>query len=68
MQILTASYVYVFEFKIDGSPEEAMQQIFDNGYAIPFEADPRTIFLIGANFSTETRTLTGWDIRRMKKA
>ncbi len=63
MQIQTPDYVYIFEFKIDGTSEEAMAQIIDNGYAIPFEADPRTIFLIGANFSTETRTLTDWIIK-----
>ncbi len=63
MQIQTPDYVYIFEFKIDGTSEEAMAQIIDNGYSIPFEADPRTIFLIGANFSTETRTLTDWIIK-----
>ena len=62
MQILTAGYVYIFEFKIDGTPKEAMQQILDKSYALPFKADPRTVYLIGANFSTETRTLTGWEI------
>ena len=66
MQILTSGYVYIFEFKIDGTPEEAMQQIFDNGYALPFEADPRTVYLIGTNFSTESRTLTDWVIRRLE--
>lgn len=64
MQIQTAGYVYIFEFKIDGTPEDAMQQILDKGYAFPFKADPRTVYLIGANFSTETRTLTGWEIRK----
>ena len=63
MQIITSGYVYIFEFKINGTPKEAMQQILDNGYALPFKADTRTVYLIGANFSTETRTLTGWEIR-----
>ncbi len=63
MQIQTPDYVYIFEFKIDGTSEEALAQIVDNGYAVPFEADPRNIFLIGSNFSTETRTLTDWIIK-----
>lgn len=67
MQILTADYVYIFEFKIDGTPKEAMDQILNNGYAVPFEADPRTIYLIGANFSTEIRTLTDWKIKKIQK-
>lgn len=64
MQIHTADYVYIFEFKVDGTCEDAMDQIRKNGYAVPFESDPRTIYLIGANFSTETRNLTGWLIQK----
>lgn len=65
MQIHTDNFVYIFEFKIDGTPEEAMQQILDKGYAVPFESDSRTIFLIGANFQTKTRTLENWIITKL---
>lgn len=65
MQILTSDYVYIFEFKVNGAPEKAMKQIHEKGYAVPFEADSRTIFLIGANFSTNTRTLDGWIIGKL---
>ncbi|MDE6548776.1 MAG: ATP-binding protein [Muribaculaceae bacterium] len=65
MQILTSRYVYIFEFKINDTPEEAIKQIHEKGYALPFEADSRTIFLIGANFSTNTRTLDGWIIEML---
>ncbi len=65
MQILTSSFVYIFEFKIDSTAEEAFAQIIEKGYAVPFESDPRTIFLIGANFSTETRTLNEWKIEKL---
>ena len=67
MQVLTSRYVYVFEFKIDGTAEEAIAQIREKGYAVPFESDPRTVFLIGANFSTETRTLDEWIIKRLSE-
>lgn len=66
MQIQTPKYVYVFEFKIDGTAEEALQQIYDKGYALPFEADQRTVLLIGANFLTKTRTLESWIIKKFK--
>lgn len=66
MQILTSGFVYIFEFKIDGTPEEALHQIKDKGYAMPFAADARTIFVIGANFSTDTRTLDGWIIEKIQ--
>ncbi|MDE6522582.1 MAG: ATP-binding protein [Muribaculaceae bacterium] len=65
-QILTNDFVYIFEFKINSTPEEALQQIYEKGYAIPFEADSRTVFLIGANFLTKTRTLDSWIIRKFK--
>lgn len=58
MQIETAAYIYIFEFKVDGSAEKAIEQIHERDYAGRFGADPRTVFLIGANFSTGTRTFS----------
>lgn len=29
-------YIYVFEFKLDGSAEVALKQIDDKGYLIPY--------------------------------
>lgn len=66
MQILTPDFVYIFEFKINGSPEEAIKQIYEKGYAIPFEADQRKVFIIGANFVTKSRTLDSWIIEKLK--
>lgn len=65
MQILTARYVYIFEFKIDKNTGEAMKQIIERGYTIPFISDNRTIYIIAASFSTETRTLSDWLINRL---
>lgn len=64
--ILTDRYVYIFEFKINGSAEEAMAQIHEKRYYAPFEADPRTIILIGANFLTSTRNLDHWIIQTLR--
>lgn len=65
MQILTSGFIYVFEFKIDSTPQEALNQIYEKSYAVPFESDSRTVFLIGANFSTSTRTLDNWIIKKL---
>ncbi len=65
MQILTPKFVYIFEFKINTTPEEAINQIFEKGYADPFSGDPRTVYIIGANFSTKTCTLDGWIIQKL---
>ena len=56
----TKDYIYIMEFKIDKSAEAALAQIEDKQYAKPFEADGRTIYKIGANFSTKTRRIDGW--------
>lgn len=60
--IETPQYIYIIELKVDSTPEKALAQIHDKGYARPYASDPRQKVLIGANFSKETRTLTGWII------
>lgn len=56
----TSGYVYIFEFKLDGSADEAMQQIKDKGYAREYESDSRKLYKIGAVFSSETGTIEEW--------
>ena len=65
--IQTKDYVYIIELKLDKSAEEALQQIKDNHYDLPFQADPRKLFLIGVNFSSETRTVEEWRIEEQIK-
>lgn len=56
MTIETADYVYIFEFKYNGTAEEAMEQIKKN-YAQLFMATGKKIVLIGANFRGETKNI-----------
>ncbi len=56
----TDRFVYVMEFKLDGTAEEALQQIHDKHYALPFASDGRKLFKIGVNFSAETRNIEKW--------
>jgi hypothetical protein len=56
----TQDYVYVMEFKLNGTADEALAQINEKGYALPFERDPRRLYKIGINFSPETRNLDRW--------
>ena len=55
-------YVYIFEFKLDGSAQEALRQIEEKGYARPYAADPRKLFRIGINFSSETGTIREFEV------
>lgn len=58
--VKTERFIYVMEFKLDGTPEQAMQQINEKHYALPFATDERTVYKIGANFSPVTRGLERW--------
>ena len=59
----TDSYVYVMEFKLDGTADQALQQIEDKQYALPFAKDSRKVYTIGVNFSSETRNIDRWIVK-----
>ena len=59
----TKEYVYIFEFKLDGSADEALAQIEERGYALPYAADRRTVFRVGVNFDSQERNITEWKVR-----
>lgn len=54
--------IYVFEFKVDGSAEEALAQINSKQYAIPYKSDHRKVVKVGVNFDSATRTIGEWAI------
>lgn len=54
------NYIYIFEFKMDGSPQEALAQIEKTGYTKPYLTDPRKVICVGINFSSATRTVEDW--------
>ena len=56
----TDKFIYVMEFKLDGTAEAALQQINERQYTRPFESDPRELLRIGVNFSSETRNIEKW--------
>ncbi|MDD6507339.1 MAG: PD-(D/E)XK nuclease domain-containing protein, partial [Prevotellaceae bacterium] len=54
------NYVYILEFKLNGSAEAALKQIEDKGYAKPYVTDCRKLIAIGINFSSEKGTIDGF--------
>ena len=58
--VQTPKYVYIFEFKLNGTAEEALRQINDKGYAEPFKGDSRQVMKIGVEFSADTRNVKRW--------
>ena len=54
--------VYVIELKYDKSAEEALRQIDDKGYLIPYSADGKRLVKVGINYDSQKRTIGDWKI------
>jgi hypothetical protein len=60
--VKTAGSIYVFEFKMDenATAEDALLQIDNKDYAIPYIADHRNLVKIGVEFSQNERSIKRW--------
>jgi hypothetical protein len=58
--VTTPKYIYIIEVKLDSTPEVALRQIEEKGYARPYLTDGREIVKLGVNFLSKTRTLGEW--------
>ena len=56
--------VFVFELKYDGSAEDAIRQIDEKGYLIPYSADGKRLYKIGVNYDSNQRTIGDWIIKQ----
>ena len=54
--------IYVFELKVNGTAQEALEQIGKNSYAIPYQSDGRKVVKVGVKFNAETRVPEDWII------
>lgn len=61
--VKTKDYIYVFEFKLDGSALEALQQIDNKAYLLTYTADGRQLVKVGVSFDAEERNIGVWEIR-----
>lgn len=52
--------IYVFEFKMDGSAKDALEQIDSKDYLVPYKYDGLKIIKVGVNYSSASRRLTEW--------
>lgn len=60
--VKTADYIYVFEFKLHGTAEEALKQIDERGYLLPYTVDNRKLMKVGVAFDAEKWNLGEWMI------
>ena len=63
MVLFTSKTIYVFELKMNKSAQEALEQIDEKGYMIPYTSDGRKLVKCGISFSTKTRTIEEWIIK-----
>ena len=61
--VKTKDYVYVFEFKLDGNVDEALKQIDEKGYLLPYSVDERKLLKIGVSFDSAERNIGEWKIQ-----
>ena len=60
--------VCIFELKVDEPVDKAFRQIREKGYADPYAADTRPVWLIGLSFDSKTRRLAGCEAEPFNKA
>ena len=58
--IETDDDIFIFEFKLDKSAAEALEQIEEQQYALPYQNDERKVHKIGVNISSASRTVDEW--------
>ena len=51
---------YVFELKVNGTAQEALDQINDKGYFLPYETDGKKVVKVGVQFDRDTMTVGQW--------
>ena len=62
--IIESDYdIYIFEFKLDGAAEDALKQIEEKQYALPYLSDKRQLHKIGVNISSKSRTVEEWIVQ-----
>ena len=54
--------IYVFELKVNGTAQAALEQINSKDYAIPYQTDGRSVIKVGVKFDAEKRVPDEWVI------
>ena len=58
--LTTNEVIYVIEFKLHGTKEQALQQIIDNQYPQKYSLQDRKLCLIGVEFDQPSRNIGGY--------
>jgi hypothetical protein len=60
--VQTQNYIYAFEFKLDKTAQEALNQIATQGYLTPYKYSGKTLVAVGVNFSTALKAVESWQV------
>ena len=60
MVIKMPDAIYVMELKVHGTAQQALDQINERGYAVPYLTDGRRVVKVGIAFDLEQRTVAEW--------
>ena len=58
--VQTDKYIYAFDFKIDKTPKEALEQIKNKGYLKPYQESGKELIAVGVNFSKQLKGVESW--------
>ncbi|MDR3109412.1 MAG: PD-(D/E)XK nuclease domain-containing protein [Planctomycetaceae bacterium] len=58
----TEIYVYCFEFKLDGTSDEALQQINSKKYTLQWNNNGKKVYKVGVTFDSKKRNIGDWKI------
>lgn len=65
IMLRTRRFIYIFELKTDHTSEEAMQQIHEKGYYLPYSSEGKQIILIAANYSSTLNNIDSYLITEL---
>ena len=60
MVIWMPDTIYVFELKVNDTAENALKQIDEKGYAIPYQSEGKKVVKVGVRMNSDTRTVENW--------
>jgi hypothetical protein len=63
-KVETKNNVYCFEFKLNGTAQDAIDQINTKEYLTPWLTSEKKLFKVGVKFDCEERNVTDWIIER----
>ena len=64
MVVLMPLTTYIFELKMHETARQALEQINEKGYALPYQTDGRRVVKVGLHFDLDSRTLDDWVVER----